>query len=163
MKQIDETIKTFIEKKATAETMRTMWITVSVAYVGFLIFMICMKEYSDIWYCVNILLLSVTLIFNYQAQVSDHRLVISSLELEKIDREILEMSKGASWVSVEDQMPPKETNDEENSIDVIVKTSGGYWYQAWYNFRTKEWFNAGRGVRTYIEDVAYWMNPNEAK
>lgn len=56
------------------------------------------------------------------------------------------------WISIEDELPPIETEFNE-SIMVLVKDKNNDIYLAFYNYDTKEWFTI---YKVYKVDPVYW-------
>ena len=86
---MNDAIKAFTEKKATAKTMGVMWSIVSLLWLGMTIFCICIKQYGDLWATINLFLAASVLAVNNFASISDYELSISAIELAQIDREII--------------------------------------------------------------------------
>ena len=160
METTNKAIKAFSERKATAETMRMIFGILAILYIGFIIWSICIKNWSSLWWEINVWLLLVTITFNKNSEIIDAELAISSIEYERSKCDLEVIICGGRWIPVEDALPPSE-EVEGNLMDLspyvlvrVAEEKEDIYAVARYDHRFKQWWSNDGCV---IDKASHWQ------
>ena len=147
--ETNKAIKAFCEKKATAETMRMIFGITAILYIGFIIWTICIKNWSSLWWEFNVWLLLVALAFGKNGEIIDAELAIAAIELEESKVEFAISVYKVQWIPASFALPAHHKP--------IIFKCGDKAYGGWYDenlqeFQTKD----PKGYDWSMHDVECW-------
>ena len=76
-------------------------------------------------------------------------------DLEECVCNIVEVLLSHQWISVEEELPPVDEEEENTSINVLAKTKHCMRY-AYYDFYNRVWRSV-EGGDEFRDDVTHWM------
>jgi len=62
-----------------------------------------------------------------------------------------------NWISVEDELPPKRKDPLVISDKVLIRTTGGYYLTAVYDYQDKQWIDVYNIETLESNKVTHWM------